>query len=70
MREARTIVQKFGVKGMHVYIPSDVRKDSLNPLRVGDEVTVSVDGEKLMVTPVQVAKHETGVSRPDHTESE
>ncbi len=66
MREAKTIVQKFGVRGMHIYIPSDVRKDSLNPLKVGDEVMVSVDGEKLIVMPVRAAKQETDTPRPIH----
>lgn len=66
MQEAKTKVQKFGVGGMHIYIPADVRKDSLFPLKLGDEVIVSVDGRKLMVTPVSAAKREAGEPGPIH----
>lgn len=64
MQEAKTKVQKFGLRGMHIYIPADVRKDSLNPLTIGDEVMVSVDGEKMMIVPVYAAKQKTDTHSP------
>ena len=48
-KQAKTKVGKFGVEGMHIYIPADVRKDSQNPISVGDEVMVSIDGNRLIV---------------------
>jgi hypothetical protein len=48
-KQAKTKVGKFGVEGMHIYIPADVRKDSQNPISVGDEVMVSIDGKRLIV---------------------
>jgi bifunctional DNA-binding transcriptional regulator/antitoxin component of YhaV-PrlF toxin-antitoxin module len=61
-KQAKTKVQKFGVGGMHIYIPADVRKDSQNPLSVGDEVIVSVDGRKLIVQPISTAEHRTNAN--------
>lgn len=48
-KQARTKILRFGSSGMHIYIPADVRKDSLNPFKIGDEVVVSVDGKTLTV---------------------
>lgn len=48
-KQAKTKVGRFGVEGMHIYIPADVRKDSQNPISVGDEVMVSIDGDRLIV---------------------
>ncbi|KAB2948460.1 MAG: hypothetical protein MPEBLZ_01785 [Candidatus Methanoperedens nitroreducens] len=62
MKEAKTKIQKFGATGIHIYIPSDVRKDSQNPLKAGDEVMVSVDGKKMTITPVDAAKQKTGAA--------
>jgi antitoxin component of MazEF toxin-antitoxin module len=65
MIEGFSKIQKFGIKGMHIYIPSDVRKDSQNPLKVGDDVKITVDGEKMTITPVQRRQaEETGALSP------
>jgi hypothetical protein len=48
-KEAESRIQKFGRDGMHVYIPATVRSDSQNPLKVGDTVLVSVDGQKMTI---------------------
>lgn len=68
--KAETKIQKFGTNGMTIHIPADVRKDSRNPLRVGDTVIVSVDGTKLTVMPVSAAKRETGAMDDEHTWSD
>lgn len=63
---AKTKIQKFGKGGMHVYIPATIREDSQNPLRVGNDVVISVDGERMTIAPVQPAKTETGVATPSN----
>ncbi len=39
----------FGQGGMNIHIPADIRKDSQNPLNVGDKVMVSIEGQRLIV---------------------
>lgn len=51
--QAKTKIQKFGDRGMHIYIPSTVREDSQNPLKIGSTAIVSVDGKKMIIEPVQ-----------------
>lgn len=53
-KQAKTKVGKFGVEGMHIYIPADVRKDSQNPISVGDEVMVTIDGDRLIVQKIPI----------------
>ncbi|MCE8425818.1 MAG: AbrB/MazE/SpoVT family DNA-binding domain-containing protein [Candidatus Methanoperedens sp.] len=47
--QAKSKVVKFGHGGIHIYVPADVRKDSQNRIHAGDEVIVSIDGERLIV---------------------
>lgn len=66
MHEEKIIVQKFGIRGMRICTPSDVQKDFSNSLKVGDEVMVSVGGEKPIVMPVLAIKQETYTLGPIH----
>jgi len=52
-KQANSKIQKFGRKGMHIYIPATVKEDSQNPFKVGDIVSVSVDGTRMVIEPVQ-----------------
>ncbi len=47
--QGKTKVVKTDGGGVHIYIPADVRKDSQNPIHAGDEVMVSIDGDRLIV---------------------
>jgi len=51
--KGKSKIQKFGKGGMHVYIPATVREDSQNPLKVGNTVLISVDGNKMTIEPVE-----------------
>jgi hypothetical protein len=53
--KAKAKVQKFGDGGMHIYVPATVREDSQNPLKIGAEVMVSVDGERMIIEPFEEA---------------
>jgi hypothetical protein len=53
MKQATSKVTNTGEGGMHVYIPSKVRNDSQNPLKVGDKILVSVDGQKMTLEPIR-----------------
>ena len=47
--QGKSKVVEFGGGGIHIYIPADVRKDSQNRIHAGDEVMVSIDGERLII---------------------
>lgn len=50
-KQRRSRITKSGVSGMQIYIPADVRKDSQNPFKVGDEVIVKIDKGTLVIEP-------------------
>lgn len=52
-------MQRFGHAGMHVYVPSVLRTDSLNPLKIGDAVLIRVDGKSMIITPKEERKEAT-----------
>lgn len=53
-KQAKTKIQKFGDRGMHIYVPATVRDDSQNPLKIGDTVMVIIDGHRLLVEHLEV----------------
>lgn len=48
-KQGKSTVTSFGQGGMNIHIPADIRKDSQNPLNVGDKVMVSIEGQRLIV---------------------
>jgi antitoxin component of MazEF toxin-antitoxin module len=46
------IVRKHGNGGMMIYIPLHLRIDSRNPLVIGQDITIAVDGERMIITPI------------------
>lgn len=47
--ESKSKIQQFGKKGAMIYIPATVRDDSLNPFKIGDAVTIRVDGKRMII---------------------
>ncbi|MCX9085873.1 MAG: hypothetical protein OIN87_13865 [Candidatus Methanoperedens sp.] len=47
--QGKTKVSGFGYGGMQIHVPAAVRKDSQNPINMGDMVMVTIDGDRLIV---------------------
>ena len=54
MKSDKSKVQKFCDGGKHIYVPTTVREDPQNSLKVGDTVTVSNYGKKIIIDPAEV----------------
>lgn len=54
-KQGKTKVSRFGNGGMQIHVPAAVRKDEQNPIHMGDEVMVSIDGERLIVQKLSTA---------------
>jgi bifunctional DNA-binding transcriptional regulator/antitoxin component of YhaV-PrlF toxin-antitoxin module len=48
-KQGNSKVSGFGDGGMQIHIPAAVRKDSQNPIHMGDMVMVTIDGDRLIV---------------------
>lgn len=63
--EGLTKIQKSGKNGIQVHIPAAVRIDSQNPIKLGDEVIVKIDGEKMIIVPAR-ARQDAEITRSAH----
>lgn len=48
-KQGKTKVSRFGKGGMQIHVPAAVMKDIQNPIHTGDMVTVTIDGDRLIV---------------------
>jgi hypothetical protein len=41
-----------GHDGLTIYVPRDLKVDSLNPIKPGDKISITVDGKKMIIEKV------------------
>ena len=54
-KQGDTKVSRFGNGGMQIHVPAAVRKDSQNPIHMGDVVRVTIDGDRLIVQKISTS---------------
>ncbi len=45
----KTTAKRSGNGGLTIYIPRDLHVDSKNPIQIGNSITISVDGHKMVI---------------------
>ncbi|MBC2746232.1 MAG: hypothetical protein HF975_04350 [ANME-2 cluster archaeon] len=49
-----TRAKKTGHDGLSIYIPKDLKVDSKNPIHSGDDISITVDGQKMVIEKIDV----------------
>jgi hypothetical protein len=51
--------QKHGHGGLRINVPSKIHYDSLNPIVAGEDIKITVDGKRMIITPIRSTPHHT-----------